>query len=383
MKLVSATGIRWCRLLATVAAASLFAACDRDPVGTTGPTPAPPSPPGPPFVTSLEISGPGVIAPGESAQFTAFAHLSDGTRKPAEHVRWVTRQRILLVDQSSGLATGGPVPGEDVVIAQLPPGSVGSMPYASKEILVLPAGTFRMVGTVTEDVPPAAPIFGARVELASGMSGGGVTDQEGRYRIYGVPASADIRVSRDGYHPRVQRVQLTGHLTQDFQLGLSGVRLGLTGSYLLTVDAACATSTPVREDVRHLVYAARLTQTDARVDVELTEGPRFRVNVAGRGNRFSGHVDAAGATFDLGDSFYPYYGSYDPSIYPHIVERIPDGTFLTLDGRVAARGSGAALAGDLRGFFAHYSSRFPDVTSPGAALGTCYSTVHGLRLTRQ
>ena len=124
-----------------------------------------------------------------------------------------------------------------------------------------------------------------------------------------MPGIADIRVTRDGYQPHVQRFQLAEHATQNFQLALSGMRLDLAGPYTLAIDVACSTSTPVPAELRHRSYAASLTQSGPTVEVVLTESSRFRVNSARRGDRFSGRVDAAGATFNLGDiSVVLYYG---------------------------------------------------------------------------
>jgi autotransporter translocation and assembly factor TamB len=199
-----------------------------------------------------------------------------------------------------------------------------------------------------------------------------------------VPSRGTIRVTRDGYQPHVQDFQLIDHLTQNFQLMLSGTRLDLAGPYTLAIDAACATSTPVAVDLRHRSYAATLTQSGATLEVLLTE-PRFRINSAGRGNRFSGRVDAAGATFNLEDfSEQDYdFGVTDPATYANVVESLPSGTFLIVTGTVLTREASGALSGNLQGFFSTFDSRFPNIALLSSATGTCYSSAHRLTLTRR
>lgn len=357
-----------------VAVVGILTACDKEPTRVVGP-----SAPVEPTVLGVEIDGPSSLLPGQSVQFTAILRLSDGTRQPASG-RWHSTSRVLRVD-ASGLATAGQQAGEDTVSVDV--SGSGSQRNASRDILVLPEDTYRLAGTVTETAPPMVPVADARVEVV-GRDAVAITERDGRYRLFGVPRGAEIRVTRDGYHPLVQRVQIAGHATQDFRLALSGSRLDLAGPYTLTIDAACSTSTPVPPDLRHRSYAAFLTQTGSTVEVVLTESARFRVNGAGHGDRFSGHADATGATFHLGDNFWPYYGPpYDPSTYPNIVERLSNGSFLVVDGTVLTRGSSGALSGDLRGFFLHYDSRFPNVSPSFSGLGSCYSVSHRFTLTRQ
>lgn len=368
-------------LVAAIAVAGLIAACDSEP--KPGVRPSPNVQPAQPVVVSVEISGPASIPPGQSAQFTAISRLSDGTSQTATTVRWSSHTGLLRVD-ASGLATARQQTGDDILSAEVTSSGPGGVIRGSREILVLPEGTYRMVGVVTENGPPPTPIVGARVEVTSGPPVVAVTDWDGRYRLYGVPGTADIRVTRDGYQPHVQSFQLAEHVTQNFQLALSGMRLDLAGPYTLAIEVACSTSTPVAADLRHRSYAAFLTQRGSTLEVVLTESSRFRVNSAGRGDRFSGRVDAAGATFNLrGPSWY--YFPYDPSTdYPNVVERLSSGTFLTLDGTALTRGSPAGLSGDLRGGVSHWSSTFPTafaLFSPGCCFGTCYSPAHRFTLT--
>jgi hypothetical protein len=309
-----------------------------------------------------------------------MTHLSDGTTGTTTNVRWSSDTGLIRVD-ASGLATAGQQIGDDTLSAEVATGS--GLQRTTREILVLQPGTFRMIGSVTENGEPPTPIAGARVEVTGGTPAA-TTGWDGRFRLFGVPGAGTIRVSRDGYEPHVQGFQLTEHASQNFQLTLAGTRLDLAGPYTLAVEAACQTSTPVPADLRRGSYAATLTQNGANLEVLLTE-PRFRSNSAGRGNRFTGRVDAAGATFRLEDFSGADYDNVpaDPATYANVVERLPSGKFLIVTGTAVTKGSSGALSGDLQGYFSHFDSRFPSVPLLASAEGTCYSLAHRFTLTRR
>jgi carboxypeptidase family protein len=362
-------------LVVAAAVGGLTAACDNGPRHN----PAGPTPGAQPFAVAVEINGPASIPPGQSAQFTAIVRLNDGTSQAPTSVRWSSHTGSLRVD-ASGLVTARPQTGEDILSAEAT--SSAGVTRGSREILILPDGTYRMVGIVTESGSQATPIVGARVEVTTGTPLVAVTDWDGRYRLYGVPGVGDVRVIRDGYQPHVQSFQLAEHVTQNFQLQLSGMRLDLAGPYTLAIDVACPTSTPVPPDLRHLSYAAFLTQTGATLEVVLTESPRFRLNGVGRGDRFSGRVDAAGATFNLAgfsDTYY-YYGPGHTPGYANLVERLADGTYLVVAGTAVTRSLRAGLSGDLKGGVAHYDSRFLSIPLLSSAAGYCYSDAHRFTL---
>ncbi|HSC27586.1 MAG TPA: carboxypeptidase-like regulatory domain-containing protein [Vicinamibacterales bacterium] len=361
----------------------LLAACDGDRRPVVGPTTSGPTTPGPATssIVAVEITGPQSIPPGQSAQFTAMSRFSDGSREPVTNHQWVFSNDLVRVD-ASGRATAGDKNGEGMIRVRVTTSS--GWVDGSRTVLVLPERTYRVIGKVTEEANPAMPIVGARLELNGDGRVATLTDSDGSYKLYGVPAGGEIRVTRDGYRTHVERLEIADHAVRDFQLALSGARLDLSGSYTLAIDVDCHTSTPVRPpELRHRSYAALLTQTGSAVEVVLTESSRFRVNSTRRGDRFKGHADAVGATFFL-QGFFSYYYPYDPAAYPDLLERIPDGTFLQIDGTAVARSTPDGLSGDLAGGVAHYSSGFPQV-APGAGgtLGVCWSRAHRFTLTRR
>lgn len=68
-----------------------------------------------------------------------------------------------------------------------------------------------LAGVVTESAPTqTAALTGARVQVTSGPSAGvaGTTDARGTFTLSGLSGAFDLTVTRDGYLPSVQRVQM-------------------------------------------------------------------------------------------------------------------------------------------------------------------------------
>lgn len=355
-----------CGALTAIVLAGLVASCG-DPKTQL------PTGPSVPSVASIEISGPDSVAPGRSAQFLTIVRLFDGTNKNAmstQTLRWRSSNTSVLQINSSGLATAGNQTGEATLTAEMTTATSAGLRRSTKEVVVLPDGTYRVVGTVTEVADATVPVVGAHV-VVTGTSLSAITDLAGQYRLYGVPPDAEIRVSADGYQPLVRRVELASHTTQNFQLTFTSERLLLSGSYRMAVDAdSCTSSPPLPEELRHRSYEVVLTQSGPTVDVAMTE-PRFRLNSINRGNRFSGRVDAVSATFTLEPYYSYYYPYYGPTAYPNVAERLPNGTFLVVEGTARLTGSRDGLSGTLNGGISNWDSRFPN----GQYLGSCYGSL--------
>jgi hypothetical protein len=278
---------------------------------------------------------------------------------------------------SSGLATPGQQTGE-AVLSVTASSAQGSSVRLTREVLVLPDGTYRLVGTIKDGDFPSVGVAAARLDVTPG-SASATTDSQGNYRLYGVPADASIHVAGDGYESLVQSVHLTGNASRSFQLTPSGPKLDLAGAYTLAIDAApgCSGSFSLPTDLQHRSYEAVVLQTGVNLLVSLTED-RFRLNGDGRGNHFSGVAGVHGATFTL-DS-YGYYYYYYVGQYPSIAERLSNGTFLVVDGQATATGTSAGLSGQLNGSMANWGAQFPTI---GVFLKNCYSRSHQFRLTRR
>jgi hypothetical protein len=324
-----------------------------------------PSGPGAPSgseVVRLEIVGPASVAPGQSAQYSATQFLSNGSSGPATGVTWSSTQPALLQVNATGLATAQPLRGEATLQAEL----TGTGRRASREVLVLPDGTFRLAGTVMEADATNFPVAGARVEAAADSNPStpvatfATTGPDGRYKLYGVPAEAEIRVLKDGYLATAERIQLASHETRNFELRLVSPRPGIAGDYTMTVEAGGG-SCGLPDDLRHRTYDAVIAQDGPLLTVTLT-APRFLVDAGGQGNRFTGMVTATGATFQMRAGYDFYYYPRNPN-YPDVAELLPDGTLLVVVGRTTVTGTSAGLSGQVSGSFILYrGSSFPAVT---------------------
>ena len=364
--------------IAGIASATLAAACgDGDDRRGPDTGPSPPS-----FAEVTITSGPGTLAPGQSAQYTASVRMSDGTVKTAAEagVRWSSAHARMLRADASGLVTALDMVGETTLKAAVGPLNVTTEIRAVMTITVVPEGTYRMVGTVTEAESSSLAIAGARVEVTPGAFVTS-TDSAGRYKFYGVPADAQLRVTADGYLPHERSLRLTGHATEDVPLTLSGPRQTIDGPYTLAIDSANTCGLALAPALHHRSYEVVATQTGTEVVVALTE-PRFRVE-NGRGNRFTGSIRGAVATLDLGyfDEEALLFGGtsfFGPMPYPSVVERIPDGTFLVVTGTAVITPSSGSLSGNLDGALSAWGAGFP--ASP-SFFGACYSRTHRFTLT--
>ena len=174
--------------------ALLFAACDRNP---GRPTPVP----GAPSVVRLEVTGPGSIAPGGAEQFRATAHMSDGSQRDVTtEAAWNSANASIISISSAGLATAHDRGEADIRVAF-------SEVMSTKRVMVLPRGTFKVSGRVLDG---EVGVTDARVEVAVGSATGLSTlSQDGDYGLYGISGQTQIRVSKEGYQPRIENLDVT------------------------------------------------------------------------------------------------------------------------------------------------------------------------------
>ena len=145
-------------------------------------------------IVGIEIAGPSSVAHGDSAQFTATGRQADGATKDlTSEVNWRTSNVNILSGGGAGRFSG--VAAGDVRIFANFSGTT-----ANKEVVVVPQGTFRIVGLVTEADNPSSPVVGATVSIIGGPGDGlsTTTAEDGRYRLYGIGGDARIRIIRDG-----------------------------------------------------------------------------------------------------------------------------------------------------------------------------------------
>jgi hypothetical protein len=315
--------------------AVLLSACDKSP---TRPAPVPVPPPTGPATVRVEITGPESVAPGASAEFRAVAHAADGTsRDVSSQAVWHSSNASILSVSTEGLATGLQL-GEATVNA------VFNSTWGLREVLVLPAGTLRLTGRVTEADTPQG-LAEARIEAVAGTRSAAstVSNSDGRYRLYGAAPDAELRVSREGYQTHVQRLLLSTHANLDIGLLLMHPRPEVAGTYSLTLTAAANCSATLPEEARRRHYTAVVTQTGARVEVTL-QGATFFTYGSGTQNRFWGDIPApqpSRVMFVFDDSSYYYYAS--------VVEQLTPTTFFVPIGRVNALVTPTGLSGAFAG----------------------------------
>jgi hypothetical protein len=329
-------------------------------------------------VVRLEISGPASIAPGQSAQYSLLRRYSDGSVQPVAGALWSSSKPDLLTLNESGLATAASQTGELMLQGLIPDWASTGPRLATREILVLPDGTFRLVGVVNE-AGSGQPVHDARLEaratadVSAPIASFATTNSDGGYRLYGVPGDGFINIRRTGYRSTTVPVRLGAHETKSFDLALEGDRLVLAGAYTMTVEAEAnglpryCGSPLLRPDLLRRVYHADIVQAGARLTVTLSGAPFAMAR--GSGNRFKGIATESGADLELLSFGIPYYIA-GPE-YPDVVEALSDGTVLVPAGKAILTRKGSGLSGTLGVQLTHYSgSNFPSVQY----LGTSWCT---------
>ena len=216
-------------------AAFVFAACDSSP---SSPTEAS----GNSVVFGVEILGPRIITPSESVQFQLIAHFSDGSKRDVTNeARWRSSPAAARVFSTSnaGLVVGLE-PGEGEVEAWF------DVRLALKSVMVMPAGTYRLSGNVSEAGVPSESVVGARVEITTGVGTGMTdeTDQYGGFQLYGVSGEIGLRVTKDGYEPAVRTITVADHqMVHGIELTILGRRVtelwSLTTTIVSLEGSAC------------------------------------------------------------------------------------------------------------------------------------------------
>jgi hypothetical protein len=347
-----------------VAVVLLIGACDDSPT-------TPSRPPGDPTVlVDLTISGRDTIAPGETVQFTATAFYGDGsTRNVSNEVAWRTGNQSVLLVSATGAATGRDVGETQIQV------SLGTRSSVISEVIVVPAGTYRLTGRLTE-AGSSLMVVNARVEVTAGIGQGLTTTAHGIFRLYGVAGDVEIRVTADGYQEHRQRIRVTGHVSVDFSLTLARPRSEITGTYTLRVTAAaeCRTNLPAEALTR--TYTAVLEQRrNGNVAVEL-RAAQFVVNRSRTYNRFNGFVQASSVRFYIEGPLGYYYGSYGPDV----VEQLSESTYFTMSGSAVVDFSSAgAVSGMLDGLIETVRSGVPGSFE---RIASCRSSQHQFVLSR-
>jgi len=306
--------------------------------------------PTPPTLVTLELTGPTTFAPGESVAFRLMAKVTNGTDTDVTSTsQWNSSNSSVATSQGAGRYRGNTVGDTQLNVNY---GRLG----ASRELIVVPTGTFRVTGRVTESDGPF-PISGARVQARDSSGNGPSTESDGSgfFRLFGVAPDSEIVVSRSGYSENTRHVTIDQHSTVNFEMNLNGPRPRVEGTYTATLDlSGCRDG--FRPEYAHRVYTAVVQQSGSSIEVRFTE-PVFAVNSANRGNLMQGRVEGSGLFLQAQSFSYYYYG---PGDYPSLVEVLPDDSRLVVSASVSLTELGGTYTGTLSGFTSNYGPRFPN-----------------------
>ena len=327
-----------------LAAVVLTAGCDHSP--TVPSTPTGSRTPGS-TVRSLEVTGPAVLATGETARYRAFAQYSDGTRDDVtDAVQWAPSAPPGAAPQTSpnslcftarGVALGVR-PGETTVTV-----FQGTTMAARLTVGVVDPGTFEITGAITES--GGGPLPGVTVEVTAG-TGQGLktrTDVAGRYGIYGVAGPVQVRVSADGFVQQVRSLVIAAHgAIQAFELTPVEASAAVTGAWTMTVAPSPTCRNGLPEIARNRTYLIELLQFGTQLQFSIS-GPTLTVT---RSYGQTGAVLGSRVRLQFpGDTDYGEWTS--PDIYDRLSPTEQFGFVGTVDGVATESAIRGTLDGDL------------------------------------
>ena len=331
-------------LIVTVCVFTGTLACDSK-TGPTGPLVV--------VVVAVELSGTMTIAPGATTQLTLTAVQSDGSRSDiTSTAQWSSFSKT-VTSLGEGRFLGHAI-GDAIISGRDRQLSV------SRELIVVPAGTYRVNGRVTDAEDLGAPIAGALVRArdSGGAGPSAQTDAGGSYVLYGVGAEADLIVARDGYTETTRRVLVDKHTAINLEMPIAGSRLEVGGTYTAIFEwVQCGAS--FQEELRRRVYGATMTQIRSRVELRFTSPTFARLNANPR-NLMLGSADAINVVIATPVGL----GFYDPS-FP-VVEMLSDGTYLELSVAATLAPTAAGFAGRVTGQANHYGPLYPAEPARGS-----------------
>jgi len=336
-----------------------LAACDGPtrPASSTIPTPRSDA-----EVRDISVAGRTELAPGDTVQFSVTARYADGSSRDVTHapgVSWRTNNPGVITISPSGMVTALAVGGAAVTAG------FGGMTGVKAGVVVLRPGTYRLVGTASDN---GVPLSGVRIEVTSGPAVGMVTTANPHYTLWGVSGDTEILATKDGYREARSRITMPTDLERlDFELTPLFSDGSVEGVYTLTVTAApeCSVALP-----RVKTFTALLTQDGSRVTATL-EGSDFLTWNSRVHNSFRGTLAGNWLAFYIGEgNFYEW---------PDVSQYLTSPRFYFLGGSVTLSGPPSSrLEGMLTGTLGvgeYNDFRF-------VALTSCRSTNHRFELVR-
>jgi hypothetical protein len=292
------------------------------------------------YLVRLQIGGPARIEPGQAAQFTATATMSDGTQQDyTNKVNWYgSPSSIVTVDRQTGRATG--IATGKGTVSESPTVPNTSCCAASAPVVVMPANTFQLTGKVLES---GLGLAGALVSVTAGTGTGfsATTDYSGEYVLYGVADTIDVTVTKQGYDAMVKTTNVVHDDVLDFPEAHQTAALpSLAGAYTLTmsVDAtSCnARNAPVPTELSQTrAYSARIVQDGASLTVTLTDATIVPGN-----DHFTGHITPTNVVFVMGSGS----GYYDYAVGDGVIDRITPTQVISYTGSVLTGRSSAVIS---------------------------------------
>jgi hypothetical protein len=255
--------------------------------------------------------------------------------------------------------------------------SYGSL-SSSKEVIVVPDGTYRLTGMVSYPFDPAGPILDARVEVLDGPARGTAsgTSDKGQYELYGVTGELSLRVTKAGYDPQIVRVTVTDHQVLNIDL-LSTTQIpNVSGSYVLTITAAdtCGATLPAAAMSRS--YSAAIEQVGRTLSARLSGADFATPNGWLAANTIKAIVDPTRVTIDLGSLGC---GGYYYGCWPSLLEQFAPTQVFLPSGRATLAISTTALAGELDGTIEIHRGQH---SAPFTREVSCRSSRHQVAFTR-
>jgi hypothetical protein len=322
----------------------------------------------------VEIVAPREMAPGQTVQLGLRGHFDDGsTADLTARALWQSQQSDVISIDERGRASAHRY-GESNIAART---GVNSALTATKEVIVVRPGTFRLSVIVTE--VGGRPADAVRVEVVEG-TGNGLSDAapvDGRYDLYGVAGQVLLRITSTAYLEHLERIAVTDHVTIRVELTPFQSPSDIAGTYTLSVNADPACASALLPAARQRTYTAVVRQAGSQVSVFLETGNFI---IRGRSyNRFEGRIDGSSKeiAFNL-NGFGPDY--YDAAYYPDVAEALSPGTlFLVFAGRAVVSILPRALSGRLDGVIQTVQLQF---YLPRVVTGECRSGQHSFVLSR-
>jgi hypothetical protein len=352
--------------LAIVLVAIGVSGCNGSPTAPSRNEAASPSPGAPSATAGLSLVVPDSVAPGETATLQVFdVAVGGGARDVTAHATFGGGPPDVIAVSPAGRVTGVGLGDASVYASYQMRNVVGP-------VVVVPEGTFRVVGQVVED-GTSVPIGAVRVEADGGP--GAVTGFDGRYRLFGVPGRSRLRFSKPGYVTREVPLDLTTHHVQDVGLGLDGPRRDFAGSYDMAIEASPECRSRLPDHLLTRRYKASVAQMGRELRVALS-GASF-VELAG-GATGAASVTGQVAGEGVAELSLQNYGHCE--FTEMLIEKVQDG-YLYIEGAIRLQPSVASLAGTLNGALVLFDGPQCQAVSP-AVLAACRSSSHRVTLTR-